>query len=281
MNTPAICALLALPTLLLSAAQDDVDHEEVEARYFAICDHDGNGWISYGEAKISLLATRPEYKVYDKDWDGRITVREFHLRYAAVVDVTGAFPEPEPGADLLRAITRTPTELRSAYDKNADNAIDQVELREILSDYGREELSPELLMVNIDRDRNSKVEAEELRALIRLLAGPRLDTAVVNSPDDLPQTVDDLFGKVMEREESVDATPLPPRIQGPVPVFRRLDLDNDGKISTEDLRALQSPLHLKARAGAVLATIDTNEDGTVSPAELRASMSSEGSGSGD
>lgn len=275
MRIPHACTLIALPLLLLAASAQDIDHESLEREYFAICDHDADGWISYREAKVSLQTTRAEYKVYDTNWDGRVTPEEFGARYLAVVGVTGVFPKPKPGEDLTLAITRTPAELRSAYDRDADNALDKSELRQVLADYGREELSSELLLTKLDRDLNGKLESEELKNLSRLLAGPRLNMTTMTKPDDLPKSVEELFGAPLAREESLDATPLPSRIQGPVPVFFRLDFDANGTLSIEDLRSLQSPLQLKARAGAVLATLDTNEDGTVSREEFRAALTSE------
>ena len=61
-------------------------------------------------------------------------------------------------------------------------------------------------------------------------------------------------------------------IPGPVPSFRRLDLDNDGKITAEDLLALQRPMQLPVRYAAVLATLDTNGDGGIDATEFAASM---------
>jgi len=271
---PVLRLALVLPAVLLfPQGQKEINHELVEEQYFGICDHDGDGWISFAEAKVSLKTTRAEYQIYDTDKDGRVTPEEFHERYQAVVDVTGMFPKPAPGAALTRAITRTPTQLRAAYDKDADNALDASELRGVLQDYGREELSADLLLIKLDRDHNSKLEAEELTNLSRLLSGPRLDSQALTGPEAKPKTVDELFGQPVARENTVDATPLPPRIPGPVPPFRRLDLDHDGFISLEDLRGLQSPLQLKARVSAVLATLDHDEDGVISEAEFLASIS--------
>ncbi|MEO6711206.1 MAG: hypothetical protein ABI054_07020, partial [Planctomycetota bacterium] len=66
--------------------------------------------------------------------------------------------------------------------------------------------------------------------------------------------------------------PMPPQIDGPVRHFRRLDLDGDVRVSTEDLRRLQSPLELSVRAGAVLAALDSDGDGELSPEEFDAAL---------
>ena len=65
---------------------------------------------------------------------------------------------------------------------------------------------------------------------------------------------------------------MPPQIDGPVGSFRRLDLDGDGMISLEDLRRLQSPLALPVRAAAVLAALDSDGDGELSPREFSAAL---------
>ena len=72
----------------------------------------------------------------------------------------------------------------------------------------------------------------------------------------------------MPREVTLGSTHLPPHIPGPVIPFRRLDLDDDGFITTEDLLALQSPLRLEVRAGAVVAGLDLDSDGRVSLPEF-------------
>ena len=66
--------------------------------------------------------------------------------------------------------------------------------------------------------------------------------------------------------------PLPPRIEGPVSAFTRLDLNEDGKITLEDLDGLARPIHLDVRFPAVIAILDTDNDGGVSPEEFYASM---------
>ncbi len=82
----------------------------------------------------------------------------------------------------------------------------------------------------------------------------------------------ELFGSKEEREELPNTVPLPPRIEGPVSAFARLDLNDDGKITLEDLDGLARPIHLDVRFPAVIAILDTDNDGGVSPKELYASM---------
>ena len=85
-------------------------------------------------------------------------------------------------------------------------------------------------------------------------------------------SIKELFGARELREERPNTVPLPPRIQGPVAPFIRLDIDDDGQITSDDLEWLARPIHLDVRFPAVSAILDTDHDGGVSPAELRASM---------
>jgi len=82
----------------------------------------------------------------------------------------------------------------------------------------------------------------------------------------------ELFGTKEKRKELPNTVPLPPRIEGPVSAFARLDLNGDGMITTEDLDGLARPIHLDVRFPAVIAILDTDHDGGVSPRELYASM---------
>ena len=72
--------------------------------------------------------------------------------------------------------------------------------------------------------------------------------------------------------ESYGVSRVSPEIIGPVTHFRRLDLDDDGLVSIEDLRRLQAPLQLPVRAAAVLAALDLDGDGVLSLAEFSAAL---------
>ena len=87
-----------------------------------------------------------------------------------------------------------------------------------------------------------------------------------------PRSLKELFGAKEAREELPSTVPLPPRIEGPVSAFTRLDLNEDGKITLEDLDGLARPIHLDVRFPAVIAILDADNDGGVSPEEFYASM---------
>lgn len=65
---------------------------------------------------------------------------------------------------------------------------------------------------------------------------------------------------------------LPPMIRGPVHYFDRLDIDEDGQVTTADLEWLARSVHINTRLAAVIGVLDADDDGGVSKAELRASM---------
>jgi hypothetical protein len=87
-----------------------------------------------------------------------------------------------------------------------------------------------------------------------------------------PKSFKELFGAKETQEELPNTVPLPPRIEGPVAAFTRLDLNGDGKITLDDLDGLARPIHLDVRFPAVIAILDKDRDGGVSPSEFYASM---------
>lgn len=87
-------------------------------------------------------------------------------------------------------------------------------------------------------------------------------------------TIEELFGRIEERDDGPEAQPRPPRLVGPVPMFRRLDFDDDGLISVQDLSDLGRPLAHPVRVRALVADLDLDQDGAISRAEFRRSMQS-------
>jgi len=85
-------------------------------------------------------------------------------------------------------------------------------------------------------------------------------------------SLQEYFGAHQSRSEGHDSFPLPPQIRGPVHHFARLDIDDDGYITIEDLELLARPIHLDVRFSAVIAILDTDDDDGVSPEEFAASM---------
>jgi Ca2+-binding EF-hand superfamily protein len=190
---------------------------EVAAKIFEIADYNGDGWISFREARQSLQLDRTRFHVFDDDGDGRITLKELTSQYLKAIQQTGAFKPPIPNPD----------------DPNARG------LNELLV----EETAPE-------------------------------ETGPTELPPPLPpaSNVLDLFGQVVTRGRGANSSPEPDRIVGPVPCFRRVDYDNDGGISRTDLVELNRGSGLEVRINTIVASLDTNGDGSVDEAEFFASM---------
>jgi Ca2+-binding EF-hand superfamily protein len=238
-------------------------------RYFAICDYDANGWISYAEASASLGIDRNTWKAYDEDRDGRIIASEFKRRYEAILATGGAFLPPRAKADAKEAIPERADEALETYDKNGDGGLDQVELEVLLVQVGAVRMEAETSLEQFDRDLSRKLESAEIEDLLSLLKPSH-----TSSKGPRPRTIDELFGKIVPRKLQEGSTPQPMRVTPPVRSFRRLDIDANGVISLEDLAELQRPLVLPARTPAVLAALDTNGDGVLDESEFRASMRS-------
>jgi Ca2+-binding EF-hand superfamily protein len=279
----ALVALLALAALPqrggAPAAQQPGDapargragkeDEDPSATYFKIADYDGDGWIVMKEAQLALGTDRDAFRAYDTDRDGRISLDEFRARYASIIERGGAFPAPVPKDGERKPKLRGEAELLEAFDKDHDGAIDLRELRLLLADEKDSKIAADVLLEKLDRDGSKKLEKNELAALVKLLHPELRDR---NAPK--AANLIELFGQSQKRELRKDSTPMPPYIPGPVPVFRRLDLDNNGSIDLGDLIGLQRPIALPVQVDALLATLDLDGDGKISKAELTASMAS-------
>jgi Ca2+-binding EF-hand superfamily protein len=266
--------MIALLAALLSAPQDrdgkqaqPAAGEDLPKQYFEIADYDANGWVTISEAKPSMALDRRSFALFDADGDGRIDLPEFRARYETLVKHGGAFAAPIGKSGLRVSGPASPAEQALRFDKDGDEMLSRSELRAFL-DALHSRLDADVVLAKFDRDvsqRLSKGEIGELAAF--------LDPARRSHPPPRAASVEELFGKAIPRVERKGATLTAPLIVGPVPVFRRLDLDANGKISAGDLLGLQRPIQLPVRVAAVLATLDTNGDGVIDAAEFDASMS--------
>lgn len=240
---------------------------ELERPIYEACDTDHSGWISFREARDALGMDRAEFALYDRDRDGRIGSREFNSRYETVVEDTGIYHLPKL-ENTRQLIPRSPRQLTAAFDTSGDGALDKDEVGKLLLDYDREELDPQLVVERLDQDATNKIDGAEVQQLSRLIAAAFILPPESRSKRPTPEKVDDLFGSTVAREGVHDETSLPPRIDGPVTHFRRLDLDGDGYVTTAELQKLQSPMQLSARVSTTLAALDTDEDGRLSRSEF-------------
>jgi Ca2+-binding EF-hand superfamily protein len=270
--TPRLAAgALLAPLALLGAAPQDppvISAEELRA-YFATCDRDSNGWISFREARDSLGLDRQAYAEINTDGDGRIVLEEFSAGYAKLAERIGVLPRPKPARPQTVDLPRDPLQILTAYDSGGDSALSEEELAILLFDYGRSEIPVQLALEKLDEDGDGGLRGGELELLARLLS-----TLYVAGPDartlaPAPTSIVGLFGRPILRPGGLDQSPQPPLIVGPVPLFRRLDLDDDGGIEDSDLRELLSPLQLSVSLPAIQATLDLDESGEIDADELQ------------
>jgi Ca2+-binding EF-hand superfamily protein len=247
---------------------------DLEAHYFSVCDHDGNEWVSFREARVSLATTRPAFALYDTDQDGRIRREEFSARYATVVERSGSFPPPKAkvGGSAPSASAGNPAlpeadpalveaaSLLGPYDQNKDKKLMQAELAPIIALYGLtgRPITPERLIGAADDDGSGAIDEHEFPVLLetmRIAQKKFLGTS--ESPFAPSATSKEVF-----------TTPTIQVDRGPRTRFERLDQDGDGFVSVEDLALLQSPMHLSVRTSAVVASLDRDGDGKLSRDEF-------------
>lgn len=269
-----------------------LDRAQAAKEYFAISDYDEDGRIDFREAEEALAMTRTSFRQYDKDVDGWITFEEFETRYNELLDRTGGFPKPKPqgpaptlgpaptptpvpGAnpnDVLATLPPapapavTPESFVNTYDLNVDGRLSAVEIGEASKALGFGGLSGQAILSLLDADRSTFVEPAELSEALAALGLLTAGGTDPNAPK--AKSVEELFGHATSRDLSPGATPLPPHIEGPVRPFRRLDLDDDGVIEAHDLHLLSVSAHPRVSPFAVIATLDLDGDGALSPEEF-------------
>lgn len=241
--------------------------EELRA-HFATCDRDSNGWIAFREARESLGLDRAAYAEFDADRDGRIVLEEFAAGAARIVDRIGLLPRPRPPRPQSVDLPRDPLQILTAYDSGGDSALSEEELAILLFDYGRSEIPAKLALEKLDEDGDGGLRGGELELLARLLATLYVAGPNARSAAPPPSSIAELFGRPIERPGSLDQAPQAPLIVGPVPLFRRLDLDDDGGVEVGDLRELLSPLQISVSLPAIQATLDVDESGEIDADEL-------------
>ena len=246
------------------------DDEEI-VRLHGVADWDENGWISFSEAERSMHFDRLRFAAYDTDRDGRLILTEFKGFVFDSLRRNAKFEAPKPRPDASRPPPRTAEQLRNAYDRDLDESVSLFELGRLLEDYGRTDLEPEQLVVADDLDGDGRLALGELGGVVALLY-PVSSSAVDEAWfDGEAVSLLELFRRVVPRE-TVSGIAPPPLIQGPVPPFHRLDLDNDGAITEEDLRALLRPIPESVRLGSVLGILDLDGDGVLNVTEFEQAL---------
>jgi Ca2+-binding EF-hand superfamily protein len=244
---------------------------DLEERYFGICDHDGNGWISFREAEQSLDFDRSEFQLYDRNADGRIDRAEFGKRYQEAVDKVGAFPPPRPAASADLPPVRTGPQLEAAYDRDSSRALEPAELQRVLTDYGFDPQQDQSLVSEHDLDASGALAGNEVDAFARALAA-RLTPGLQVSAEEGARSIAELFGTVVPRPAEQRKPPEAPYVAGPVPQFLRLDVDRDGFIDERDMNELLQLSSLRVRPRTLLAALDRDDDARISSSEFAAAL---------
>lgn len=291
--------LTSVPTLSeadLVTGVADLTREREEAerlalhQHFAVCDLDGNGWLSLREAEITLSLGRNEYQRLDADRDGRLLEAELEPHKKQILARLGALHPDEPllvapgttapGATAeeplepdpadaeaegpeTRRMYPAPVHLLARYDLDRTGGLAPAEVTALFSEVSLG-LSAEMVVAQMDTDESTELESRELVPLCFLVA--RHLPGPLRPPEPEPTTPVELA-----REEPAPLQAVAPALEARTH-FARLDPSGDGAVDDTDLRALQSPARLGIRVEAVLSALDGNGDGRLSEDEFRRAM---------
>jgi Ca2+-binding EF-hand superfamily protein len=246
--------------------------------WFTICDHNSNSWLSFSETSHSLHFSRKRFQAFDSDRDGRFAQGEFEDFYRYSILNGRAFTPPTPAARKRKPPHRSAIQLRNAYDTDLDRALSSSELSRLLVDYGHESSEAEAVIQSLDESGEGMLSTAELATLPSVLHPVDLGNGLAAPiPSGAPTSLLELFGTPLNRfaragSAHPSTVPLPPLIIGPVPHFRRLDLDNDGFITVDDLEQLLRPMRVSVRPHTVINTLDGDGDFKLSPEEFHRAL---------
>lgn len=235
-------------------------------RYFAICDYDQKGWISFEEASQALLVSRDEFFNYDVDKDGAIRLEEFVARHGTIVATQGLFQPPIPAPNRRPELPAPTRVWFERFDADASGGWDPAELALAFDEVGLASAIDETLWARFDADASGVLESYEIDPVLGFTAGARLALGTT------AKSLRELFGAPVPTPPGPGVVAAPTRVVGPLPVFDRLDVDGDGVCSLADLTALEFPAALPIRPQTLIAALDGNGDGVLSTTELRAAF---------
>jgi Ca2+-binding EF-hand superfamily protein len=262
---PAIPAKQAAPSTGRTGAPTPED--DVSGFFFHSADWDRDGWIRFSEAEKSMGLDLEEFGTYDTDNDGFIDVTEFSKRYRGIVAAGGLFEPPRAKPDAPRPTKRDGKALLAAYDADLDGMLVESELGRAMVDALVADPTALVMLTTLDKDRSSGVDGAELDDLSKVLFPER-----ERPREERARTLAELFDHSEPVDTRSGSTMGPRRTTGPISVFTRLDYDRSGGVELGDLVELQRPLRTVVRPSAILATLDRDRNGSISPAEFAAAM---------
>ncbi|MEZ6014238.1 MAG: hypothetical protein R3F49_03935 [Planctomycetota bacterium] len=266
----------AQPGATRRAAADDASTESTLApregllrTWFGAMDLNGDTWLSLRETAAGIGFDSGRFRAFDIDRDGRFDLAEYRQFYVQELE-QGRVPAAPRNAALDRtsAPRRDPLQLRVAFDRDLDRAIDLREFAELLAAYGRSDLDTQSNFRRADQNGDQRLDINELTRIAVFLDPMVQGRNRTIAP--LAKKLEELFGARTERA----GVGQPPLIEGPVPPFWRLDLDGDGFVEESDMATLNGRLHVAISARAVLSALDLDGDGKLSKLEFMMSIDS-------
>lgn len=236
--------------------------------WFGTMDLNGDAWLSLRETAAGLNFDRGRFKSFDLDRDGRFDLSEYREFYVKELQAGRVPPAPRNAVGTAPPSPhRDPLQLRIAFDRDLDRALDLREFATLLASYGQARLDSQMVFQRVDTNGDLRLDVSEL-ARVSSLLDPVAQNARSLQSVPMARSLRELFGARVDR----GSVSQPPQLFGPIPPFWRLDLDGDGYIEDEDLRELQGRLHLAVSVAAVMSTLDLDGDGQLSLLEFRMSM---------